>query len=167
MSDSNESTSKVIKIVVAAVILLVAGIALFLQFRTPPAELVGMWFYDVEGKKLIIVPDTIPPTTVSGAETVKAYVTGCGSCKDESKLTIRYLEKFTPEMTSQLKDAGITSYAALASEPLPPFEGRLVKKAPDVEWVQASSDAGQALIATAATCADGSTPIACNGPDSK
>lgn len=168
MPDSDESKSKLIKIIVAVVILLIAGVALFLQFRTPPAEIAGLWFYDDAAKKLVVVPDTIPPATVAGAEAVRAYVQGCGECKDESKLTVRYLEKFSTETAGKLKGMGIKTYADLASEADAGQTGRLVKKPTDAEWVDASSDAGLAIInAEVPKCADGSAGIACAGPDSK
>lgn len=168
MSESDESKSKLIKTIVAVVILLVAGVALFLQFRTPPAPLAGLWYYDEDAKKLVVVPDAIPPTSFKGADAVRAYVLGCGDCKDESKLTVKYIEKFTPDAVGKLKGMGITTYAMLASEPSATQEGRLVKKPTDTEWVESSSDQGQAILnAESPKCADGNAGKPCAGPDSK
>lgn len=167
MSDSDTSSSKPIKITVAAILLLIAGIALFLQFHSPAGAREGLWFYDTQGNKFVAAPDAIPPITINGVELVRAYAFGCGSCKDESKLVIKHLEKFTPEAIKSFKDIGATTYAELASESWTIQPGRLVKKAADAEWVDALSDAGKAILASEVKCGDGSVPKVCGGPESK
>lgn len=167
---SNDETPaksmKVIKIVGIVIALVAAGLLFYFNFRPPvAAPPAAMWFYDTGSKQVVAKPDGIPPLAGQATEVVRAYAYGCTDCADSSKLVVAYLERFTADTAKSLKDGGITTYSALASEPTNFDSGREVRRLKDANWVIAGSDEGQAIISEKVTCPGGEAPVLCVGPN--
>ena len=121
-----------------------------------------IYFYDLGDKKLYATdPDTLSPTDApSGFKTpesepggVRAYVFGCGDCKEHF---IAYLEKYTPEGKKMMESGDVTAIYKINDHVH-------VRAADGDEWLVGGSEEGKKIVSTSESkCPKGVKVVPCN-----
>ncbi len=164
--------SELIKVGVAAVALVGAGVVIWSRLASDDAGAAPVYFYDVSEKQLYAVPkDSVPPLAGLGGaadDGVRAYVIACkGDCGDVSKRKIAYLETYTPELRKLQSEINA---ALKAGTPPPPGESRdfyssntLVRLVDAEKWYPISSPEGLEITRAWMNdlCADGKQKVVC------
>jgi hypothetical protein len=145
-------------VALAGVMIVGAGIAIFVQARGGGSVGSGTYFTTDEGQTLFVESNTkIPPFERDGKPAVRAHVFECGG-----KRVVGYLSRYTEESKKALAEAT----AARGTGKPPPnaralasigTTGMEVKRPGDAQWVR-QSDAARATRIRAFRCPDGSTP---------
>ena len=137
-----------VKVVVAVVLLGLAGYAFARFFSRNDGISEKTFFYDLSEKKLFAVSrETLPPARgLNDAEedAVRAVVISRGHPEDKSSYTIAYLEKYAPEFKQNLAEVRLGK-----AEPLPSAVRngyRFVKRVEDAEWHRVNTPQGQAIL---------------------
>ena len=145
--------------VAAGVMIVGAGVAIFLQARELMGPGAGKSFFTVDDGKTFFVDssDKIPPFERGGQQAYRAHVFECGG-----KRVVGYLSRFTPEAIAALREAA--KYKGTGKPP--PNVGVLssigttglqVKRPGEAAWVM-QGDVRRATAVRVFRCADGSTP---------
>jgi hypothetical protein len=154
------------KLGLALVILILAGV---LAWRFMVQDRRGSdktFFYDLSEKKLFTGPRTaIPPITGindSEEDAMRAVVISTnGNPKDKSSWTIAYLEKYSPELKSQMEEAQRTGGSPAMGRGLAQRH-RFVRRLTDSQWFSLDSPEGEAAVTDwAVPSDDGKTPVVC------
>lgn len=161
MADNKEKQAKLIKIVIAVVVLAVAGVVFFMQFKPHVDPVQTIWYWDEAGKKLVGAPDDLSPARPLGAaptaerSLVRAYVYSCSNCSDAANLTPTYIEKFPEDAR------GVAArYAMIGSDTGAIMPMAEVKRPADASWVKWDSEEGVA-VREVKPCTDGTLPKLC------
>ena len=158
------SFGNIAKILIAIVLLAVAGLGMFRYFQKDEGVSEETFFYDLGEKKLFAGPrEGLPPIRgLNDAEedAVRAVVISRGNPEDKSSHTIAYLEKYAPELKRSLEDV-----RAGKAEPLPSAlrNGyRFVKRLEDADWTRVNTAEGQAILnGWNVAGPDGKFPVVC------
>lgn len=161
MADENAAKAKIVKIVLTLVVLAVAGVIFYIQFKPHVDPVATIWYWDETAKKLVAAPDDLSPARPLGAAPnaertlVRAYIYSCSNCSDAATLTPVYLEKFSEEAR------GIASrYGTMGSDVNVMMPMAQIKRPNDSSWVAWDSEDASAIRETK-PCADGTPPKLC------
>ena len=144
-------------VTVAALLVLIGGLALFVMSGRGNEVPKQKYFWDLRNEALLVLPhDRVPPVKLdSGAEAVAAIVYCCGECGDGA-LEIAWLEKYPETVRQNLVsndeaggDAQSRRRQAL-SDPsaFEPGRAKLIRRKDDAKWVRAQSVAGARILAS-------------------
>lgn len=126
---------------ILAAVLLVLAVSITVM-RRPARSGAGYWYMDVRNGELFAVAGhELPPVPApSGAEGVRAYVFGCGSCEPADRV-IAYIEKFTDEGKAWQRNRPLDETSRNPGHLL-----SAVQNGQPTQWVSADSEAGYAIM---------------------
>lgn len=179
MSD-NESSSKIKKIVIAIVLLLVAGaVATYFLIPRPDTQNLA-YFYDLGSEKLFTAASTLrAPIDAPSKKTIDgqgagvlATVYSCGSCANPAEQKVVYIEKMSGEAKQAMDDEAKLA-AKRGQEDIPSRamrdlqtkleEGQFIARpAAEPKWVKTASDEGIAIKSDIDKLCGGTPPVRCN-----
>ena len=145
--------------VAAGVMIVGAGIAIFVQARDLMGSGAGKAYFSIDDGKTFFTDssDRVPPFDKGGKPAYRAHVFECGG-----KREVGYLSRFTPESIAALEEA--KKYRGTGKPP--PNVGALasigttglqVKRPGAAQWVS-QADVARATAVRVFRCRDGSTP---------
>ena len=154
------------KLIVAVVMLGVAGVLLwrFIHERNDVSE--KAFFYDVSKQKLFTGPRTgVPPIKGiddAAEDAVRAVVISTnGTPEIKASWTIAYLEMYSPELKRQMEEAQATGSSPRMGRALAQSQ-RLVRRLGDSQWFPLSSPEGEQIVTEwARPGPNGITPVVC------
>lgn len=89
--------SQLIRIGAAVIVLAIAAVIFTSGGRPADRAAAAMYFINLDTDELVAAPGSVSPIALpSGAQGVRAVVYACGSCADETKRTVAYVEKTEP-----------------------------------------------------------------------
>ena len=142
----------------AAVMILGAGVAIFLQLRDDGSEGSGVYYTTDEGRTLFVDASTrLPPFDKGGKPAYRAHVFECGG-----KKVVGYLSRYTEEAKKALDEAvahrgtgkappNVRQLAAIG------ITGIEIKRPGEPNWIP-QGDAARATRIRVHRCPDGTTP---------
>ncbi|MBI2928114.1 MAG: hypothetical protein HYY24_20780 [Verrucomicrobia bacterium] len=154
------------KLVIAMVILGVAGVLLWRFASDESGVSEKAFFYDVSEKKLFAGPRTaVPPIKGINDNTedaVRAVVISTnGQPEDKSSRTIAYLEQYSPELKRQMEEAQRTGGSPMMGRGLAQSH-RFVRRVGDAQWFSLATPEGEKVVTEwAVPGANGITPVVC------
>jgi hypothetical protein len=146
-------------VAVAGLMIVGAGIAIYVQARDPTPGAGMAFFSNDDGKTYFTDRNTrLAPFDKDGKPAYRAHVFECGG-----KRVVGFLSRYRPEAIAALEEAAAAkgtgkpprNAAALASVGT---YGMEVKRPGDAAWVN-QADSGRATAVRVFRCPDGSTPI--------
>jgi hypothetical protein len=145
-------------ITIAAVMIVGAAVAIFLQARSSNSVSSGTYFTTDNGQTLFVDQSTrIPPFDHDGKPACRAHVFMCGGTR-----VVGYLSRYTEQAKKIMDEA--KSYQGTGKPPPNARQlasigttGLEVKRPGDVQWVS-QADAVRAARVRTFVCPDGSTP---------
>lgn len=170
---SGADTSSIVKVGVAAVALLVAGVLALRLFGASHEIGDRAFYFDESEAKLYVGPaGQYPPLRgIGGApeDGVSAMVYVCTEDASKDDRRIAYLQKYTPELIAELEKARREhDEQGSISEPIDRrymSAQTLVRRVDEDQWHPQSSPEGQAIIAVLTQrCENGNYPRLCS-PD--
>ena len=129
-------------VVVAVVILIVAGILIFTNLsRSPDVPHNARNYWDEGDSKLYPYDgNEFPPVKApSGGEGVRAYVFSCSDCNDKGTRFLGYVQKFTPEGRADLLKAFEENNL---TDRIAAFEQSLIRHPDETDWYEKGSPEG-------------------------
>jgi hypothetical protein len=158
--------SELPKLVVAIVVLAVAGLLLWRFLGADSGVSERAFFYDLSRQKLFTGPRTaVPPikgTDDDKEDAVRAVVISTnGNPADKKSWTIAYLEMYAPDLKKQMEEAQATGGSPRMGRALAQTQ-RLVRRLHDTQWFALSTAEGERIVTEWATPgASGITPVVC------
>lgn len=156
------------------ILLAIAGWNMFRYVSPPESKSAwpNAWYYDLTSTKLFVLPaSSVPPVAAPGGDEagVWAAVYACGSCDDQSKHFVAWLEKFSPETKKQLEDLiaprlkGYTDFNPYETLNMWDNTGHLIGvPGKEIKWVQMySTDAEKIKAEASKKCQPPQTFVRC------
>lgn len=158
--------SELPKLVLALVVLAVAGGLLWRFFTADGGVSERAFFYDLSQQKLFTAPRTaVPP--IKGIDddqpdAVRAVVISTnGNPADKTSWTIAYLEMYAPDLKQQMEQAQATGGSPMMGRALAQTQ-RLVRRLHDAQWFPLSTPEGERIVSEwAIPGPNGITPVVC------
>lgn len=168
--EKNPGTFTGIAVAVFAVSILILVRSLGLFTTAPKPIEVGLYYYDLNTKKLFNHVDQAPPVAtesgpIDGHDAgVRAYVFACNDCNDANDAKIAYLEMIEAGVLAKIDPTLIKGWymnmSPVQVEGLD--EGTLVRRESDRTWVPINSPEGAAITEAAQNrCGEGKAVINC------
>lgn len=146
--------------VLAGVMIVGAGIAIYVQARDLGASGAGKAFFSTDDGKTYFVDDArrLPPFDKNGKPAYRAHVFECGGTR-----VVGYLSGYTPEALKAVEEA--KKYNGTGKPPPNMHQiaslgttGTMVKRPGEAMWIS-QADIGRATMVRVFRCPDGNTPV--------
>ncbi len=131
------------------VLVLALGVILLQQAGDAKPKVIDVYYYDMTTGKLFLGSSADhPPIDAPGGTNrgVRAYVFACGSCADESKRFIGWLEIFTPSARTRLRSQDDPAGADLPAPAESWNQSHWISKPGTDRWVSPRSAEGLELM---------------------
>jgi hypothetical protein len=161
--------SDAVKLVLACLILALAGVFLWRFWQSDRGISDKAFFYDLSERKLFTGPRTaVPPIKGLNDEELDAVravvISTNGKPEKKSTWTIAYLERYSPELKREMEEAQRTGSSPGMGRALAQTH-RFVQRVGDAEWFSLASPEGERIVTDwTAAGPDGTVPVVCAPP---